>query len=50
MLVAHGTRQARRGHVRELSCVNCLVDRGVPYAVVARAKGVDTTAVCRAAY
>ena len=28
---AHGTREARRGHGRGLSCVNYLGGRGVPY-------------------
>ena len=50
VLFAHGTRKARRGHGKGLSCANYLVDRGLPYCCVAHAKGVDTTAVCPAAY
>ena len=50
VLFAHGTRE--RGHVRGLSCVISWQGSTILllHTVVAHAKGVDTTAVCRAAY
>ena len=48
LLFAHGTKKARRGYGKGLSCVNYVP--GEYHTVVAHAKGVDTTVVCRAAH